>query len=334
MSLNQANGATATLEDLLSCHDERFIHNAYHILLGRAPDREGMRYYLGRIRIGISKVEILAQLLLGNEGKSRLIRIAGLNEAVSRHQLLKTPFVGALLQLAGIDQTERGLLRNSSPFVNFSLKNIQDNYQAFLRGETNKSKKLAQSYLRFHLDTPDIGLVNIVKDSCTVSGWAVDLVDKLAVKVRIVVGQEIHASTPKKRADVQQEFAHICELPIATGFSCTLKLPLGVHRLRIEVEGVDGSWIPVRSTVLIRVPGKTPVQSRKPKLSYRDWARLEVQELKAAVPIIYKTIEKMVLKPTFTVIVDVRQGQIRLQRHPQIHPKPNISLLGVARDLR
>ena len=313
MSLNQPGAATATLEDLLSCHDERFIHNAYHVLLDRAPDPAGMRYYLGRIRIGISKVEILAQLLLSKEGKSRLVRIAGLNEAISRHQLLRTPLLGALLQLLGIDQTERGLLQNSSPFVNFSLEKIQDNYQAFLRGETHYSKKLAQSYLRFHLDTPQIELVNIVKDSCTVSGWAVDLVDKLAVKVRIVVGHEVHASIPRQREDVQKEFSHICELPLATGFSCVLKLPLGVHRMRIEVEGVDGSWIPVRSTVLIRIPGKTRLQSRKPRLSYRDWVHLDQQELNTEIPNTYRTIAKMVLKPTFTVVVDTRQGRTGLQ---------------------
>jgi GT2 family glycosyltransferase len=309
MYMNQSGAAVATLEDLLSCHDERFIRNAYHVLLGRAPDPEGMQYYLARIRIGISKVEILAQLLLSKEGKSRLVTIAGLNEAISRHKLLRLPLLGRLLRLVGTEQQER----NSHFWEAVSSPSFSERYKAFQKGETEVSKKLAQGYLRFHLDTPDIGLVNIVKDSCVVSGWAVDLERHLAVKVRIVVGQTTHGTTSRQREDVQREFTHLCELPLSTGFTCALKLPLGVHRMRIEVEGIDGSWIPVRSTVLIRVPGRTRVQSRKPKLSYKEWASLDLQQLNMDIPNINHEIVEMVLKPTFTVIVDTRQGQSGLQ---------------------
>jgi len=105
MPMNQTSAIT-TLDDLLSHHDESFIHCAYHTLLRRAPDPEGLRYYLLRVRAGISKVEILAQLYLSTEGKSRKVKIAGLDEAIRRHQLLKTPLLGALLRLTGVKQIE------------------------------------------------------------------------------------------------------------------------------------------------------------------------------------------------------------------------------------
>ncbi len=332
MFMNQTGAAVATLEDLLSCHDERFIHNAYHVLLGRAPDPEGSRYYLARIRAGISKVEILAQLLLSKEGKSRLVRIAGLDEAISRHKLLKVPLIGVLLRLVGVVQAERDLKQGLHSFENLFFAPIRERYQAILRGETEVSRKLAQGYLRFHLDTPTIGLVNVVKDSCVVSGWAVDLEDHSAVKVRLVVGQAIHNSTSKQREDVQREFAHICELPLGTGFSCVLKLPIGVHRMRIEVEGVDGSWITVRRALLLRIPGKTPVQSRKPKLSYRDWVRQELKQLDAEIPIIKRNIRAMVEMPAFTVIVDTRQGRSGLKDtiqsiRSQLYPRWDVRVI-------
>ena len=91
---------SGTLEELLSHHDERFIHAAYQTLLNRVPDPEGMRYYLTRLRNNISKVEILAQLRNSDEGKSRPLKITGLNEVIKRHKQLKTPLLGSLIRLA------------------------------------------------------------------------------------------------------------------------------------------------------------------------------------------------------------------------------------------
>ncbi|WP_426146619.1 glycoside hydrolase family 99-like domain-containing protein [Polaromonas sp. DSR2-3-2] len=112
MTFSHTGVAASTLEELLSYHDERFIHSAYQTLLGRAPDSEGMRYYLARVRAGISKVEIFTQLHLSAEGKSRQVEIAGLNEAIRRQKWLKTPLLGALLRLAGVNQVREASLKN------------------------------------------------------------------------------------------------------------------------------------------------------------------------------------------------------------------------------
>ena len=149
MPLNHISAAAATLEELLSRHDERFIHSAYHTLLGRAPDPEGMRYYLARVRAGISKVEVLAQLRLSTEGKSRKVKIAGLNEAIKRHQQLKLPLIGALLRLAGV--REVGLGEDSTFTYPSELEPkpydpIGERYQAALTEISSRLKRPADEF--------------------------------------------------------------------------------------------------------------------------------------------------------------------------------------------
>lgn len=85
------------LDELLAYDDEHFINNAYKVLLGRAPDPEGHAYYLARLRIGISKPEILAQLIKGHEGRSRRVKVFGLNKAVRHQKWKKIPVLGRLL---------------------------------------------------------------------------------------------------------------------------------------------------------------------------------------------------------------------------------------------
>jgi GT2 family glycosyltransferase len=176
-----------------------------------------------------------------------------------------------------------------------------------------QSRHLARGSLRFFLDQPTLKLVNIVKESFVVSGWAVDLGAQSAVKVRVRVGQTIHSSIAQPRADVRREHAHVCELPLDTGFSCMPTLPVGVYRLHIEVEAPDGSWNLVRRTLLLRVPGKHRVQSRAPKLSYRAWTHLEQMQLESEIQNITSNIDAMVHKPAFSVVVDTRQGGAGLQ---------------------
>lgn len=108
MTLSHTGTAAGTLEELLSYHDERFVLSAYHTLLGRAPDAEGMRYYLSRVRAGISKVEILAQLHLSAEGKSRHVSVNGLNKAIKQRQRLKNSLLGALSRLFQTSRLEGG----------------------------------------------------------------------------------------------------------------------------------------------------------------------------------------------------------------------------------
>ncbi len=51
-----------TLDELLSYPDQPFVLCAFRTLLGRDPDQEGLNYYLGRVRSGYAKIQILRQL--------------------------------------------------------------------------------------------------------------------------------------------------------------------------------------------------------------------------------------------------------------------------------
>jgi FkbM family methyltransferase len=85
-----------SLDELLACHDQYFIHCAYQTLLGRAPDSEGLRYYLGRLRSGISKVQILAQLKNSSEGKAHGATLPNLDRSIRRYQKARWPLIGWL----------------------------------------------------------------------------------------------------------------------------------------------------------------------------------------------------------------------------------------------
>lgn len=71
-----------TLDELLALHDQDFIECAYLSLLGRPADDEGLVFYLDRLRMGISKLEILAQLRFSKEGKVPQAAVSGLDSAM------------------------------------------------------------------------------------------------------------------------------------------------------------------------------------------------------------------------------------------------------------
>ena len=106
MNLRHSDTLASTLVELLSHHDEEFVYVAYRTLLGRAPDLEGSNYYLGRVRAGISPIEILTQIYLSKEGKSKRINIAGLDKAIKRHQRQKAFLLGPLMRLFGANPAE------------------------------------------------------------------------------------------------------------------------------------------------------------------------------------------------------------------------------------
>lgn len=90
------------VEELLQYHDARFIENAYHVLLGRAPfDAERTRE-LDDLRGGrASKVEIIERLLASKEasGRARRVRVEGLPSPLLR-RLSRVPVLGYVLRLA------------------------------------------------------------------------------------------------------------------------------------------------------------------------------------------------------------------------------------------
>ncbi len=239
-------------------------------------------------------------------------------------------------QIASLSQAVLVYQNSTSWRVTRPLRIIGDQIKRINHAlaETKALRRLAQGPLRFHIDKP-IWIVNIVKDSCLVSGWAVNLEAGSAVKVRIVIGKTLHHPHPQQREDVRRMFSPVCELPRDTGFAIVLTLPVGIHRMWIEVKGVDGVWIPIRRALLLRIPGKSRTQRTEPRLSYNAWARLEQKRLKAELPDIRRHIDVMLHKPVFTVVVDPRPGVIGLEDtirsiRKQLYPHCEVSVLAGA----
>ncbi|CAB3789239.1 hypothetical protein LMG28614_02830 [Paraburkholderia ultramafica] len=98
MSSNPFAGAAFDLSSLLSTDDIQFIESSYFTLLKRAPDIDGMNYYLARLRNGAPKIQILAQLSNSGEARATGVDLPGLKEAIRIYELTRFPIVGRLLR--------------------------------------------------------------------------------------------------------------------------------------------------------------------------------------------------------------------------------------------
>ena len=97
-SRSNSSRPAPSLKALLQLHDSQFVECAYLTLLRRQPDAEGLNYYLGRIRGGVSKIQILGQLLNSPEARVNGFKLPGLIQAVKREKLSRLPFFGALVK--------------------------------------------------------------------------------------------------------------------------------------------------------------------------------------------------------------------------------------------
>lgn len=88
-----------SVEQLLELHDHSFISAAYRSILGRAPDAEGERHYLARLRSGVHKLEILGQIRRSTEGRAFVPAVAGLDHAIRRNLWARRPFFGLIVRL-------------------------------------------------------------------------------------------------------------------------------------------------------------------------------------------------------------------------------------------
>lgn len=92
-------GPITSVPRLLAPCDRDFIVAAYQAVLGRAPDAAGELYYLGRLRTGTHKLEILKQLRRSSEGRAFIPGVAGLDRAIMRHRRANLPLIGAVVRL-------------------------------------------------------------------------------------------------------------------------------------------------------------------------------------------------------------------------------------------
>ncbi len=93
------SSVATNLKTLLQYQDQQFVEYAYMALLKRQPDTEGFNYYLGRLRGGIPKVQILGQIIYSREAQTNGVELPGLRDAVKRQKLADLPLVGAIFKL-------------------------------------------------------------------------------------------------------------------------------------------------------------------------------------------------------------------------------------------
>lgn len=99
LDMSGGEGPVTSVPRLLTPHDAEFIRAAYEAVLGRAPDPEGGAYYLGRLRAGTHKLEILKQLRRSPEGREFIPGVAGLDRAIRRHRRANLPVLGRIIRL-------------------------------------------------------------------------------------------------------------------------------------------------------------------------------------------------------------------------------------------
>jgi FkbM family methyltransferase len=87
-----------TLNELLALYDEDFVRSAYLTLLRRPADPAGLSNYVGLIRRGVSREQILTALAASPEGRGANVPLPGLAELVERQKPRPRSFMDRLLR--------------------------------------------------------------------------------------------------------------------------------------------------------------------------------------------------------------------------------------------
>jgi SAM-dependent methyltransferase len=115
------NPRTVTLGELVDCHDEEFVRNAYRKLLGREADAAGLANALEHLRSGgWNKIDLLGSLRYSEEGRRVGVEVAGLRIAYLVRRLFRVPVVGYLLRSAEILLSLPRVLGNMERFEAFT----------------------------------------------------------------------------------------------------------------------------------------------------------------------------------------------------------------------
>jgi hypothetical protein len=136
---SHSSSIATSLDELLEHSDQFFISCAYQTLLGRKPDADGMQYYLRRLRKGFSKIQIVTQLRLSQEGKAHDVNLPGLNPEIQRYLRGQYPLIGWLFRLV------EGTAEVNSP-VERKLRVIEQQLNLF-SGESSRRFNQMESAL-------------------------------------------------------------------------------------------------------------------------------------------------------------------------------------------
>jgi FkbM family methyltransferase len=119
-----------TIEELLSLYDTAFIECAYWTILGRQVDPSGLRNYLNQVRKGVSKGQIVAELIQSQEGQARAVELPGIGELLAAHKPRSRSWLGWIFRRAA-SQPHRGLemkMRRLENYVGILANELSTNH--------------------------------------------------------------------------------------------------------------------------------------------------------------------------------------------------------------
>jgi predicted nucleic acid-binding Zn-ribbon protein len=91
VNINKTSSASTmsapSFEALIGLDDRRFIDATYTTLLRRAPDGDGLNFYLGAIRKGTTKLQILREIFFSQECRDNEVELPGLREALAQSEI-------------------------------------------------------------------------------------------------------------------------------------------------------------------------------------------------------------------------------------------------------
>lgn len=88
-------------QQIFQYEDREFVQAAYRALLRHGPDAEGERYYIGLLRRGAPKIEILIRLRFSAEGRAQKVRLKGWGWALLQGGLYRLPVAGYFFEWLG-----------------------------------------------------------------------------------------------------------------------------------------------------------------------------------------------------------------------------------------
>ena len=176
------------------------------------------------------------------------------------------------------------------------------------RGEIWEIKKNLNPNLKFYIDSPN-KLFKVVHGDFFVSGWSVNLNLCTAGNVRVKVGNVQYSLVRVDREDVKILFKPNYQLKGELGFKTALPLSFGLNVSHIEIQDIDGIWKTIRRSFLLRVPRYLFI-GNSDLHSYNAFQVQEKKDLKRELIELRRHIDIMIYRPIFTVIIDVRLGDL------------------------
>jgi glycosyltransferase involved in cell wall biosynthesis len=129
-----------SIETMLSQAPDSFVSRTYQMILGREPDPSGLEHYRSRLRQGSSRLQIIADLRLSEEGRRFNAVLPGLDKEIRPYKLQRLPVIGLIMSLLGIRAEKNATARTNMMQTDiqvadgnnlFSLRNKEFVYSVF-----------------------------------------------------------------------------------------------------------------------------------------------------------------------------------------------------------